>query len=258
MFNIQNFNNLISIKEVDIDNPFLIYLEHIITKEKKEEEPTITTGLLSRHTEIANWSEISIVPTKKEIELTNNLKNYSEKDFKKLIINKIREQANINLNSKDYPEKLKCFNYENHINVNNMQNDMKQKSSKEIHDLIERWIIAKIHNCSNLIAVNSRIGPANTIIMHYDCYKEFDIFKQSFFNYKVIIDNTIDKKEIIIYRLEPQIESSGMVLVYNKTNNNFTIESFLSSSPKYFSILNLELKFKKEIRGDKLKNLIIK
>lgn len=259
MINLDNFKDMILIKDCQIDDGEIVFIEEQYgDTEEKENDNNGWNDLssLNRNTSISSMRTISFVPVKKKFNLTDNLKNYSTSKFEKLILDRIIEQSLKHDNSIDYSDKHKVFEYKT------LLNDNKDKLLTERFNLIERKFIAKLHSISNYIAVNSRMGPANTIIMHYDLYKELKRNHKNIYDvipsYNIILSSNINSKQILIFRLESDVSKPNLLLIYNTINNNFSIEAPNRNTHKTYALLDIDIELQKEIRYKKMKNIINK
>jgi hypothetical protein len=115
-------------------------------------------------------------------------------------INKLDELSDISFNNADSSKFI--FNYGN-----------------EITSIDNRMIITKILNGSNLIATNSRIGPANHIVISKENYEKFETSLKTLGNYEIIIYPVDD---ILLFR-KNNADQPGLVYIINNLTNKYDI-----------------------------------
>jgi len=102
-----------------------------------------------------------------------------------------------------------------------------------------RKIITKIMSCSNKIAVESRLGPANTVVCGLDIYhylmnsqslsiKEDGISKAQMINLNIVPTNLISDKKVIILRVSNKFECG-----INCGNYTKDLRYFIKETPNY-------------------------
>lgn len=95
-------------------------------------------------------------------------------------------------------------------------------SERENYEVDIRRIITKIAMSANIVAVEGRLGPADTIIVGEDNWEHFDYIetKHGGVNMLVIYDNNIDKDKVIVCR-RGKINEPGLLLANDSVNKNF-------------------------------------
>lgn len=95
-------------------------------------------------------------------------------------------------------------------------------SERENYETNIRRIITKITMHSNIVAMEGRLGPANTIIVGEDNWEHFDYIETKYggVNMIFIYDSNIDKDKIIICR-SSSINQPGLLLANDSSNKNF-------------------------------------
>lgn len=106
------------------------------------------------------------------------------------------------------------------LKLKNNYNNLLTESENYEADI--RRIITKTIMHSNIIALEGRLGPANTIIVGENNWEHFDYIETKYggVNMLVIYDNNIDKDKVIICR-RGNINEPGLLLTNDSVNKNF-------------------------------------
>ena len=104
------------------------------------------------------------------------------------------------------------------------------KTRAENYEYNFRRIMSKIMMASNMIAVKSRIGSANFVLVGRDCQEYVDT--NNIYGIKVIFDYTIDSDKIIVGNSGKENET-GLTLLIDKINNKYAFEQVGGWENKY-------------------------
>jgi len=104
------------------------------------------------------------------------------------------------------------------------------KTRAENYEYNVRRFMSKIMMASNMIAVKSRIGSANFVLVGRDCQEYVDT--NNIYGIKVIFDYTIDSDKIIVGNSGKENET-GLTLLIDKINNKYAFEQVGGWENKY-------------------------
>jgi len=104
------------------------------------------------------------------------------------------------------------------------------KTRAENYEYNVRRFMSKIMMASNMIAVKSRIGSANFVLVGRDCQEYVDTNNN--YGIKVIFDDTIDSDKIIVGNSGKENET-GLTLLIDKINNKYAFEQVGGWENKY-------------------------
>ena len=104
------------------------------------------------------------------------------------------------------------------------------KTRAENYEYNVRRFMSKIMMASNMIAVKSRIGSANFVLVGRDCQEYVDTNRN--YGIKVIFDYTIDSDKIIVGNSGKENET-GLTLLIDKINNKYAFEQVGGWENKY-------------------------
>lgn len=175
-----------------------------------------------------NINEVELKLIKKEFKLN---KTYNDNtNFFKEFIDKVIKIHKIN-----YPDHLKEFKSEGNM-----------KSYKNL-----RKLTTKFFSCSNYIATNGRIGPAQFAIIPNNYIQYLQLLQ---INIELIPTNLFDDK--IIFGRKNNIVQPGVFLFYNKEIEKYTITDIGSATNQYhiLKVISLRKERKEKIKQIK-KNL---
>lgn len=186
-------------------------------------------------------NEINMSLIKNIYYLSNNL---NENKIEIEVYNKLNELAERFNNIKNID--IISFIKNNNLNIN-LNQDTKVK--------IIMNILSNIHSISNKIAMESRLGPGNTIICNSYTYSLFNLKQYISSNYKIILSENIKNFKYIICRIDSNDLNNKLVLFYNK--QKYTIVESGNNVETLYGCLNIiNYKTLNKVRKDKLKNIL--
>lgn len=170
--------------------------------------------------------------------IESNWQTSISEDYSNIITPKLMTS---NINGKKYTNKSEIYNYlinfiesktinkKKVSNNSNMNLDIKLNKNtfltdKENHDANLRRIITKITMHSNIIAMDGRIGPGNSIIIGKDNWEKFQNIESEYDginNMKFIYEDLIDPNKVIVCRSNNTTDKPGIILVDDTKNNQY-------------------------------------
>lgn len=159
-------------------------------------------------------STTSVISTRLMSATVNAIKYQDESEIYDFLIDFLDKNTQSSKNIKGSPNSSLDLKLKN--NYNNLLTE------SENYEADIRRIITKITMHSNIVAMEGRLSPANTIIVGENNWEHFDYIETKYgvFNMLVIYDNNIDKDKVIICR-RGKINEPGLLLTNDLVNKNF-------------------------------------
>ncbi|NPV13301.1 MAG: hypothetical protein HPY57_16190 [Ignavibacteria bacterium] len=181
--------------------------------------------------------EISFIVNKKTITLTRDISKYNEDEILKDIVNQIVDKR---LNTKMQ------FNIDD---LDKLKNEMCSYSMSSISSSNVRKLISRVYAISNLVAIESRIGAANSIVVdnHKDIF--YFIEKTTLLNYSLFYHKGLGDK-IIIFR-KPTNDNPHWAIFNDSQKFEY---SEIGDSIKMYQVFKLE--GYKQMRNKKLQRIL--
>ena len=117
----------------------------------------------------------------------------------------------------------------NNSMVNTLDINISNISSSYDFEALQRRVVSKIMACTNLVAMESRKGTANTIIVGIDVAKYIETrdmnISNMFVGLDVVITPYIDKDKIIVMKVEKTVGTGLNVIVKPNDNKYYMVET---------------------------------
>jgi hypothetical protein len=111
--------------------------------------------------------------------------------------------------------------------------DLKKTGSDNIPNALLRRLVAKINNCSNFIATDGRIGPAQFVITNEKTHNFFERYSENYMNLGFIryyINNELEDCDIILGRKNESTQP-GVLFIMNENNIGLSKRVFSEQDP---------------------------
>jgi hypothetical protein len=117
----------------------------------------------------------------------------------------------------------------NNSMVNTLDINISNISSSYDFEALQRRVVSKIMACTNIVAMENRKGPANTIIVGINVAKYIETrdmnISNMFVGLDIVITPYIDKDKIIVMRVENSIGTGLNVIVKPNDNKYYMVET---------------------------------
>lgn len=105
------------------------------------------------------------------------------------------------------------------------------ETPSEVYQHNLRNLIAQIMFCSNIISLEGRIGPANSVLIGRNLHYYFNE-DDEFLNLKLIFDYNMDPDKIIVCKSN-NIDQNGLIVIDDSKNNNYFMKETFGWEKQY-------------------------